>query len=149
MKVKFDFTLNPHRYGVVEQAIFKMVLRGIDSARGISELLWIFSDDVKATAIQKLVNSQVLRADLASNKLYLSDGISSIIGACHNCIYTVDMPEILLSQMTSGTLLVENQQMIIGILNHILPGVSVNFLVSVLFFSITGVNCRHEQCTLG
>lgn len=145
MEVKFDFTLNPRRYGVVEQTIFKMVLRGIDSAQGISELLWIFSDDVKATAIQKLVNSQVLRADLASNKLYLSDGITSIISACHDDIYTVEMPEILLSKMTSGTLLVENQQVIAGILNHILPGISVDFLASVLFFSITEVNCGHEH----
>lgn len=145
MEVKFDFTLNPRRYGVVEQAIFKMVLRGIDSAQGISELLWIFSDDIKATAIQKLVNSQVLRADLVSNKLYLSDGITAIIGACHDNIYTVELPEILLSQMTAGTVLIENQHVTAAILNHILPGISVDPLASVLFFNITKVNRGHEH----
>ena len=68
MEVKFDFTLNSRRFGVVEQAIFKLVLRGVSSAQGISELLWIFSDDVNATAIQNLVNIQALRADLESRK---------------------------------------------------------------------------------
>ena len=55
MEVKFDFTLNSRRFGVVEQAIFKLVLRGVSSAQGISESLWIFSDDVKATAIEKII----------------------------------------------------------------------------------------------
>lgn len=144
MEVKFDFTLNSRRFGVVEQAIFKLVLRGVSSAQGISELLWIFSDDVKATAIQKLVNSQVLRADLASSKLYLSDGIVAIIGACHNYTYKVEIPEILLSHTTDGTVLVENRQVISAILNHILPDISVDFFAPVLFFSITEVKCEHE-----
>ena len=144
MEVKFDFTLNSRRFGVVEQAIFKLVLRGVGSAQGISELLWIFSDDVKATAIQKLVNSQALRADLASSKLYLSDGIVAIIGACHDCTYTVEIPEILLSHTTDGTVLVKNRQVIAAILNHILPDISVDFFALVLFFSITEVKCEHE-----
>lgn len=144
MEVKFDFTLNSRRFGVVEQAIFKLVLRGVSSAQGISELLWIFSDDVKATAIQKLVNSQVLRADLASSKLYLSDGIVAIIDACHDCTYTVEIPKILLSHTTDGTFLVKDRQVITAILNHILPDVRVDFFVPVLFFSITEVKCEHE-----
>lgn len=144
MEVRFDFTLNPRRYGVLEQTIFKMVLRGIDSAQGISELLWIFSDDVKAAAIQKLVNSQVLRADLSSRKLYLSDGILSIIDACHDCVYTVELPKILLSKMVEGALLIDDRQMIVSILNHILPGISTDFLASALSFSIVEVNCQHE-----
>lgn len=144
MEVKFDFTLNSHIFGIVEQAIFKLVLRGVSSAQGMSELLWIFSDDVKATAIQKLVNSQVLRADLTSSKLYLSDGLVAIIGACHDCTYTVEIPEILLSHTTDGTVLVKNRQVIAAILNHILPDISVNFFAPILFFSITEVKSEHE-----
>lgn len=144
MEVKFDFTLNPRRFGVVEQAIFKLVLRGVNSAQGISELLWIFSDDVKAIAIQKLVNSQMLRADLASSKLYLSDGIVAIIGACHDCTYTVEMPEILLSHTTDGTVLVEDRKVITAILNHILPDISIDFFATMLFLSITEVKYEHE-----
>lgn len=144
MEVKFDFTLNPRRFGVVEQAIFKLVLRGVNSAQGISELLWIFSDDVKAIAIQKLVNSQTLRADLASSKLYLSDGIVAIIGACHDCTYTVEMPEILLSHTTDGTVLVEDRKVITAILNHILPDISIDFFATMLFLSITEVKYEHE-----
>lgn len=144
MEVKFDFILNSHRFGVVEQAIFKLVLRGVNSAQGISELLWIFSDDVKATAIQKLVNNQVLRADLASSKLYLSDGIVAVIGACHDCTYTVEIPEILLSNSAGCTVLVKNYQVVAAILNHILPDLSVDFFAPVLFFRITEVNSKHE-----
>lgn len=145
MEVKFDFTLNTRRYGVVEQAIFKMVLRGIDSAQGICELLWVFSDNVKAIAVQKLVNSQLIRADLASNKLYLSDGIISIIDACHSHTYAVEIPEVMLSKMTDGVLLIENQQMIVGILNHLLPEISIEFLAPSLTFSMTEVSGEHEQ----
>ena len=144
MEVKFDFKLNERRYGIVEQAIFKMVLRGIDSARAIAALLWIFSDKVKAAAVQKLVNNQVLRADLSSGKLYLSDGIVSVIGACHDCTYIVDLPEILLPQMIEGVLLIEDQQVSAGILKHILPGISIDFLVPTLSFYIKEVNCGHE-----
>ena len=144
MKVKFDFMLNSQRYGVVEQAIFKMVLRGIDSAQGISELLWLFSDDVKAVALQKLVNSQVLRADLSSNRLYLSDGILSIISICHDKTFEIELPDILLTRMSNGQLLIDNPQVTASILGHILPDVSIDFLRSVLFFSITEVGCSHE-----
>ena len=136
--------LNSQRYGVVEQAIFKMVLRGIDSAQGISELLWLFSDDVKAVALQKLVNSQVLRADLSSNRLFLSDGILSIISICHDRTFEIKLPDILLSQMSNGQLLMDNPQVTASILGHILPDVSIDFLRSVLFFSITEVGCSHE-----
>ncbi len=144
MKVKFDFMLNTYRYGVVEQAIFRMVLRGIDSAQAISELLWIFSDNVKAAAIQKLVNTQVLRADLSSNKLFLSDGIISIIEACRDSIYDIELPEILLSKMTDRVLLIENRQVIISILNHMLPDINIDFLASALSFSVTKAGCVHE-----
>lgn len=144
MEVKFDFTLNSRSFGVVEQVIFKLVLRGISSAQGISELLWIFSDDVKAAAIQKLVNRQVLRADLASSKLYLSEGIVAIIGACHDCTYTVEIPEILLAHATDGTVLVKDRQVVAAILDQILPDISVDFFAPVLFFSITEVKCEHE-----
>lgn len=144
MEVKFDFMLNKHRFGVVEQTIFNMVLRDIDSAQAISALLWIFSDDVKAAAIQKLVNSQVIRADLSANKLYLSDGILSVISACHDRTYAIELPEILLSQMTEGMLLIENQQVAASILNHILPDISIDFLASALSFCITEVSREHE-----
>ena len=124
--------------------LWKIELRGIDSAQAISELLWIFSDYVKATAIQKLVNHQVLRAELRSNRLFLSDGIISIIEACRDCTYAVELPEILLPEMTDGELLVENRQVIMSILNHMLPGVSIDFLSSELSFRLTKVRCGYE-----
>lgn len=146
MKVKFDFTLNERRYGVVERAIFRMVLRGLDSAQGIAALLWIFSDEVKATAIQKLVNTQVLRAELAANRLYPSDGIVSVLNACHDHSYElpVELPEALRTQMREGTVTLEDQRVSAAILGYLLPQVNVSFLASALSFHMTEVGGEHE-----
>ena len=56
MTVQIDFALN-RRFGVVEQTIFRLVLNGLTNIQQISNLLWIFSDEVIANAIRKLVNA--------------------------------------------------------------------------------------------
>ena len=137
MEVKFDFRLNDNLYGVVEQAIFRLVLRGIDSAQAISELLWVFSDEVKAAAIQKLVNNQLLRSELKSNRLALSDGLLSIIEACHAGTYSVDMPDSLMLKMIDDSIGIEDRQLISIILKHILPGINMEYIVKSLAFSMT------------
>lgn len=144
MDVKFDFSLNERRYGVVAQAIFRLVLRGINSVPAISDLLWVFSGSVKATAIQQLVNHQILRADLQSHSLFLSDGIVSIIDACHNRTYTVDLPETMLSRIANSVLWTEDRQVNTGILRHMLPNIDMDFLAASLSFSIISVRCTHE-----
>lgn len=146
MKVKFDFTLNERRYGVVERAIFRMVLRGLDSAQGIAALLWIFSDKVKAAAIQKLVNTQVLRAELAANRLYLSDGVVSVLNACHDHTYElpVELPQALHERMREGAVLLGDQRVSAAILGYLLPQVNVGFLAPALSFYMTEVGGEHE-----
>ena len=54
MEVKFDFSLNHRFHGVVEQGIFRLVLRGIDSVQAISDLLWVFSDEGWANLMAKI-----------------------------------------------------------------------------------------------
>lgn len=137
MEVKFDFRLNDNLYGVVDQAIFRLVLRGIDSAQAISDLLWVFSDEVKATSIQKLVNNQLLKAELKSNRLALSEGLLSIIEACHAGTYSVDMPDSLMPKMIDASIWIEDRQLISIILKHILPGVNMEYIVRSLVFSMT------------
>lgn len=137
MEVKFDFRLNDNLYGVVDQAIFRLVLRGIDSAQAISDLLWVFSDEVKATSIQKLVNNQLLKAELKSNRLALSEGLLSIIEACHAGTYSVDMPDALMPKMIDASIWIEDRQLISIILKHILPGVNMEYIVRSLVFSMT------------
>lgn len=151
MNVKFDFKLNAHKYGIVEQIIFKIVLCGIDandfhrsSVKQISDSLWIFSDSVKAIAIQKLVNTQILRADLLSKELCLSDGIMALIKACNTRSYTIDMPKVILSQMSEGTFLIENRQLARSILHTLLPKIDIDLWASSLSFVITKENLHHE-----
>ena len=145
MEVKFDFSLNHRFHGVVEHAVFRLVLRGIDSAQAISELLWVFSEEVKATAIQRLVNNQLLRADLITNRLSLSDGVLAVIEACHHCSYSLELPDILVSRLTNEELWIEDRQMISIILRCILPGISIDYLAKSLFFSMALVRCNDEK----
>ena len=145
MEVKFDFSLNHRFHGVVEQAVFRLVLRGIDSAQAISELLWVFSDEVKATAIQRLVNNQLLRADIIGNRLSLSDGLLSVIEACHHCSYSLELSDSLVSRLSNEVMWIEDRQMISLILRCILPGVSLDYLSKSLFFSMILVRCNDEE----
>ena len=81
MTVQIDFALN-RRFGVVEQTIFRLVLNGLTNIQQISNLLWIFSDEVIANAIRKLVNQQVFCADLDARTLSLSEAVLSNIDTC-------------------------------------------------------------------
>ena len=145
MEVKFDFSLNHRFHSVVEHAVFRLVLRGIDSAQAISELLWVFSEEVKATAIQRLVNNQLLRADLISNRLSLSDGVLAIIEACHHSSYSLELPDTLVSRLANEVMWIEERQMISIILRCILPGINLDYLAKSLFFSMTLVRCNDDE----
>lgn len=137
MKVKYDFTLNTRHFGIVEQAIMRLVLNGFRSAPSISGLLWVFSDEVKANAIQNLVNSQLLRASLSSKELFLSDGLRAIIDVCNNNTYELDLPESLLSQTTESAMIIEDAKVTAGILQQIVPEANLNHLAKSLWFSVS------------
>ena len=137
MKVKYDFTLNTRHFGIVEQAIMRLVLNGFRSVPSISGLLWVFSDEVKANAIQNLVNSQLLRASLSSKELFLSDGLRAIIDACNNNTYELDLPESLLSQTTDSAMVIEDDKVTAGILQQIVPEANLNHLAKSLWFSVS------------
>ena len=59
MTVRIDFSLSG-RFSVVEQTIFQLVLCGVKDVNTITILLCVYSDDVLANAIKKLVNYQIL-----------------------------------------------------------------------------------------
>ena len=136
MRIQFDFALTDTKYGVVEQTIFRLVLRGIDSAQAISSLLWIFSEEVKARALQKLVNNQILRADLQCNKLALSEYTASIINACKHNEYDLDIPDALLANMREGLLIVDEINIKENILQLLLPGINTAYLADSLVFTL-------------
>ncbi|NIK70450.1 hypothetical protein [Paenibacillus sp. BK720] len=135
MTVKIDFSLG-RRFGVVEQTIFRLVLNGLTDAKQISDLLWVFSDVVIAKAFRRLVNQQIIRVNIESHKLSLSDAIVAIIEMCVNTSYDLDMPDSLVEMMSDGHLLITDVNTKEAILAQLLPDIKLAFLARSLDFSI-------------
>lgn len=136
MQIKFDFRLNPFRYSVVDRLIFKLVIRGLDCAPLISQLLWIFSPEVKATAIQNLVNHQLLRFNLESQGLYISEIISALITSCHSQEFRDED----ITFKLEPNKIIEDPETIKNVLNLLLPKVKTDFLKRELNFVVRSVN---------
>lgn len=136
MTVKIDFTLS-QRFGVVEKSIFRLVLNGLTDVRHISRLLWLFSDEVIANALRRLVNQQILRADLESHSLFLSDAVAAVIEICLNNTYPLDIPTALESGMKEHGLFLTDVQTKEAILAQLLPDVRLGFLAKSLDFYIS------------
>ena len=135
MTVQIDFALN-RRFGVVEQTIFRLVLNGLTNIQQISNLLWIFSDEVIANAIRKLVNQQVLCADLDARTLSLSEAVLSIIDTCLNNSYDIKIPDTLVNKATDGNLLITDTKVKEAILAQLLPNIKIGFLANSVDFNI-------------
>ena len=135
MTVQIDFALN-RRFGVVEQTIFRLVLNGLTNAQQIGDLLWIFSDEVIANAIRKLVNRQVICADLDARTLSLSEAVLAMINTCLNNSYDINIPDTLVNMMTDGNLLITDTKVKEAIIAQLLPGIKIGFLADSLDFNI-------------
>ena len=135
MTVQIDFALN-RRFGVVEQTIFRLVLNGLTNIQQISNLLWIFSDEVIANAIRKLVNQQVVCADLDARTLSLSEAVLSIIDTCLNNSYDIKIADTLVNKATDGNLLITDTKVKEAILAQLLPNIKIGFLADSLDFNI-------------
>jgi len=136
MKVKFDFTLS-RRFGVVEITIFRLILNGLTNARQISNLLWVFSEEVIANSVRKLVNQQIVCADLNSRTLVLSEPVMAIIDTCKNNSFEIEIPENLIELMSDGCLIISEPKVKEAIINQLLPGIKLGFLSNLLDFSIS------------
>lgn len=135
MTAQIDFALS-RRFGVVEQTIFRLVLNGLTNVQQMNNLLWIFSDEVIANAIRKLVNQQVLCADLDARTLSLSEAVLSIIDTCLNNSYDIKIPDTLVNKATDGNLLITDTKAKEAILAQLLPGIKIGFLANSLDFNI-------------
>ena len=132
MTVKIDFALG-RRFGVVEQTIFRLVLNGLANSRQISNVLWVFSDEVIAEALRKLVNQQIIKVDLESQTLALSDTVAALIEICAH--------KFLELEISDGSLLVaDNADYSIektaieaktAILAELLPNIKHSFLIDL------------------
>jgi hypothetical protein len=136
MKVKIDFIIG-RRFGVVEQTIFRLVLNGLTNTRQISNLLWIFSDEVIANALRRLVNQQILKADAGSQTLSISDAVTAIIETCLTNSYVLNMPESLADVMLDKCLLITDIDTKEAVLAQLLPNIKLGFSAKALDFIIS------------
>lgn len=134
MIIKIDFSLSPRRYQTVEQTIFRLVLGGLVETQTIATLLCIYSDDVIANAVKKLVNYQILAANLEMRTLSLSAPLLALTEACLEHTHTVDIPDIILQNAEEGKIYVTDDTVKQQILEVLLPDVRVGFLVRSLDF---------------
>ena len=139
MSVRIDFTLS-NRLSAVEQAIFRLVIDGVRDVNTITALLSVYSDEVIANAIKMLVNYQILRANIESRTLALSDTILALIDQCleQSNTLTIEDFEFIGSLSTADNRLEEKEKYQIKhqLLSTLLPGVNIGFLVKSLEFTI-------------
>lgn len=131
MIYRIDFDLNS-RFGAVDRLIFHLVLNGLSDAVYIQRLLSLFSVEVTAGAVQKLVSEQLLAAELDSHTLSLSEPVLAFAEKCISSEFELDLPELLQEQMMEGKLLVKNIILKKNIINQLLPDVKLDFLADAL-----------------
>lgn len=147
MRVKIDFTLS-RNLGAVSQAVFRLVLCGVYDAKTIADLLRIYSNEVLANAIRKLVNIQMLTADLNGGILRLSDPIMALIKKCHDIEFDIDLPDNVISYMDGDRLILHDgggdqalkesyHSIKSGVISLLLPGAKVGFLANFIDITIT------------
>lgn len=146
MKVKIDFILNDN-IDIVGQTIFHLVLNGICNSYAISDLLRIYSDEVIANSIRKLVNGQILSADINKHELQLSSPVVALIGKCLDHIYDIDLPPALQEYLYDSKMILDemsdnegyrkqHQQIKQEIIRELLPDIDMKFLLNYIDFGI-------------
>ena len=144
MVLKIDFSLSG-RFGVVEQTIFRLVLSGVKDVRTITVLLSVYSNEVIANAIKKLVNYQILRANLETRTLAISKSVLAVIEGCLEKSQHLELPEESKLTINDGGTIITDYEIKRQILKAILPGVNTGFLVKSLDFVVCERGVQDEQ----
>ena len=136
MKLKFDYTLS-RRFGVLEKLIYRLVINGLSSVETITSLLPVFSEEVIALSLRKLVNTQLLRADVGSQTISLSDLSLLLIGSCAENEFDIDIPDEFVTELsTKEFIVIEDTEVVAVMLQSLLPNIKAEFLSSALAFII-------------
>lgn len=144
MTARIDFLLSG-RFSVVEQTIFRLVLGGVKDVNTIATLLCVYSDDVLANAIKKLVNYQILRASLKSRTLSISESVLAVIEKClEQTLYLEDSADTQLKAY-DNKLYITDEDTKQQILNSLLPGINIGFLIKSIDFVIYVRGVEDEQ----
>ena len=146
MIIKIDFVLNDN-VDIVGQTIFHLVINGICNSLVISDLLRIYSDDVIANAIRKLVNGQIISADINKHELQPSSPVVALIEKCLDQVYDIDIPPALQEYHDESKMILgemndnedykkQHQQIKQEIIRELLPDIDMRFLLNYIDFGI-------------
>ena len=131
MKARIDFSLS-NRFGAVEQCVFRLVLAGVCDVQTIRILMSLYSDEVLANAIKKLVNYQMLCANVEARTIGLSDPILALMESCLQYSGTLILPDGLADD--SEKIYISDVETKQQILKALLPGIKTGFLVKSMDF---------------
>lgn len=144
MNVKIDFTLSA-RFSIVEKTIFRLVIGGVRDIKTITSLLCVYSDDVIANAIKKLVNYQILRANFEARLLFISEPLLAMIESCMTQSQDLELPEGMEMSPLENIAYITDENTKRQILSALLPGVNIGFLVKSVDFVINERGVKDEQ----
>ena len=144
MTARIDFSLS-RRFSIVERIIFRLVLGGVREVRTITALLSLFSDSVVANAIKKLVNFQILNADLEAQTLSISESLTAIIEQCLEQSEALELPAGETLMKEDGEIYITDDDTKRKILHALLPDVNVGFLAGSLDFVVCDRGESDEQ----
>ena len=145
MTARIDFSLS-RRFSIVERIIFRLVLGGVREVRTITALLSLFSDSVVANAIKKLVNFQILNADLEAQTLSISESLTAIMEQCLEQSEALELPAGETLMKEDGEIYITDEDTKRKILRALLPDVNVGFLAGALDFVVCDRGESDEQC---
>ncbi len=139
MRISIDFQLN-RQFDIVEIIIFRLVLNGFTNSKEIAKAMPLFSDSVIANGIKKLVNRQILVADVEAGKLFLSDSLVAIINMCLENKYEIDIPTELEGYIKGEGLLIsaiadeESYSLKQAVFLELLPGIKLDMYLDSIDF---------------
>ncbi len=139
MNIQFDFTLN-YRWETIDNVIFRLALHGLSNTRQIRDLLWLFSDDVIAGSYQRLVNQQLLIADVSKGEIKIAPHIEALIAKCSTETFDITIPDELQKTKVNGKIIITDRKTKEAIISNLVPNVKLDFLANSLDF------CLWEGC---
>lgn len=149
MKLHVDISLSKG-FGVVERAVFRLVLNGYTDASEIAVALSLFSRPVVANAMRHLVNRQILTIDVASGQLGIAEPFLALMNMCLEEDIYLEVPDELRMAIKQGGVLLDSgasrethyvkselRQLKASLLENMVPGVSLWHYVDSLDFTFT------------
>ena len=143
MKINIDFSLSG-RFDVVEQTIFRLVIGGVKDVRTIVALLSIYSDEVIANAIRKLVNYQILSANIEARTLSVSEVLLALMEKCIQQSGQLELSIETGIPSDQNKVFITDEVCKRQILNALLPEIKTGFLAKSLAFVIDEEGGQNE-----